>query len=49
LSGKGTLWRLASTESNGQNPNTSSSPIDSVPGAVTLPAFSVNIYELQIK
>ena len=29
LSGKGTLWRLASTESDGQNPSISSSPVDS--------------------
>jgi alpha-N-arabinofuranosidase len=49
LSGKGTLWRLASTESNGQNPTISSSPVDSVPNAVTLPQFSINIYELQLK
>ena len=49
LSGKGTLWRLASTESDGQNPHTTSSPLDSVPISLTLPAFSVNIYELQIK
>jgi alpha-N-arabinofuranosidase len=49
LSGKGTLWRLASTESDGQNPSVSSSPVDSVPSAVTLPRFSINIYELQLK
>ena len=49
LSGKGTLWRLASTESDGQNPSISSSPVDSVPSAVTLPRFSINIYELQLK
>jgi alpha-L-arabinofuranosidase len=46
LSGKGTLWRLASTGDNGQNPGISSSPIDSIPGSLTLPPFSVNIYEL---
>jgi hypothetical protein len=49
LSGKGTLWRLASTESDSQNPSISSSPVDSVPSAVTLPRFSINIYELQLK
>jgi alpha-N-arabinofuranosidase len=49
LSGEGTLWRLASTESGGQNPTISSTPIDSVPGSLTLPRFSVNIYELQLK
>ncbi len=46
LSGKGTLWRLASAEDNGQNPSISSSPVDSIPGTLTLPRFSVNIYEL---
>jgi alpha-N-arabinofuranosidase len=49
LSGKGTLWRLASTASDGQNPTINSSPVDSVPSAVTLPRFSINIYELQLK
>jgi alpha-N-arabinofuranosidase len=49
LSGKGTLWRLASAESDGQNPTISGSPVDSVPSAVTLPQFSINIYELQLK
>ena len=49
LSGQGTLWRLASSESNGQNPTISSSPVDSVPSALTLPRFSINIYELQTK
>ena len=49
LAGTGTLWRLASTESAGQNPTIKSSPIDSVPSVVTLPGFSINIYELQLK
>jgi alpha-N-arabinofuranosidase len=49
LSGKGTLWRLASAESNGQNPDISSSPVDSVPDSLTLPRFSVSIYELSAK
>lgn len=46
LSGQGVLWRLASAESDGQNPGISNSPVDSVPSSLTLPAFSVNIYEL---
>ncbi|HEY9509012.1 MAG TPA: alpha-N-arabinofuranosidase, partial [Verrucomicrobiae bacterium] len=46
LSGKGTLWRLASTEDNGQNPKISSSPLDSFSNSLTLPRFSVSIYEL---
>jgi hypothetical protein len=37
LSGKGTLWRLASGESSGQNPSISSSPVDAVPKSLTLP------------
>jgi alpha-N-arabinofuranosidase len=49
LSGKGTLWRLASTEPNGQNPTLSSSPVDSMPGSLTLPRFSVSIYQLPAK
>jgi len=44
LSGKGTLWRLASVEANGQNPSISSSAVDSVPTSLSLPRFSVNIY-----
>jgi alpha-N-arabinofuranosidase len=46
LSGKGTLWRLASTETGGQNPTISSVPVDAVPAAITLPRFSVSLYEL---
>ena len=46
LAGKGTRWRLASTEANGQNPNISDSPVDAIPRSVTLPRFSINIYEL---
>jgi len=46
LSGKGILWRLASAESNGQNPSISDSTVDSVPDSLTLPRFSVSIYEL---
>jgi alpha-N-arabinofuranosidase len=49
LSGKGTLWLLASAESNGQNPRISNSSVDSVPDSLTLPRFSVSIYELPLK
>jgi hypothetical protein len=48
LSGKGTLWRLASAGDNGQNPRISIFPVDSIPGTLTLPCFSVNIYELPV-
>jgi len=49
LSGKGTLWRLASPESNGQNPTISNSPVEAIPDSVTLPRFSVSIYELPVR
>jgi hypothetical protein len=49
LSGTGTLWRLASTESDGQNPTISSVLVGSVPSSVTLPRFSINIYVLELK
>lgn len=49
LSGKGTLWRLASAESDGQNPSIKSSPVDSIPESPTLPRFSVSLYELPAK
>ena len=48
LTGKGTLWRLASAESNGQNPGISSSPVDAIPNALALPRFSVSIYNLSV-
>ena len=48
FAGKGTLWRLASTETNGQNPTIGSSPVDSISDTLTLPRFSVNIYELPV-
>jgi alpha-N-arabinofuranosidase len=49
LSGKGALWRLASTEANGQNPSISNSPVDSIPDSLKLPRFSINIYDLDVK
>ena len=49
LSGKGTLWRLASAEDDGQNPSISSSPVDSIPDSLTLPRFSVSIYKLSVR
>lgn len=48
LSGKGTLWRLASAEADGHNPDISSSPIESIPDSLALPRFSVSIYELPV-
>ena len=49
LSGKGTLWQLASDESNGQNPSISNSPVDSIPDSLTLPRFSVSIYKQSVR
>jgi len=49
LSGKGTLWRLASAESNGQNPSISNAPVDALPASLTLPRFSVSIFELLVR
>jgi alpha-N-arabinofuranosidase len=49
LSGKGTLWRLASAESGGQNPSIRNSPVDAIPASLILPRFSVNIYELPVR
>ncbi len=48
LSGKGTLWCLASAESSGQNPVISSTLVDAVPIALTLPRFSISIYKLLV-
>ena len=48
LSGKGTLWRLASAEENGQRPSISYSPVDSIPDSFTLPRYSVSIYEIPV-
>jgi len=47
LSGKGTLWRLSSNEPNGQNPAISSFILSGLPGPLTLPRFSISIYELK--
>jgi len=49
LSGKGAVWRLASTADNGQNPGISNAPVDSIPDSLALPRFSVSIYELAVK
>jgi alpha-N-arabinofuranosidase len=49
LSGSGTLWRLMSTEPDGRNPAISSSSVSTIPEALTLPRFSVSIYQLTAK
>ncbi len=49
LSGKGTLWRLAPKGDDVQSPTITSAPVDSIPDVLTLPGFSVNIYELQAR
>lgn len=49
LAGRGTLWRLASTRADAKDPAITSAPIDAVPAQLTLPRFSVSIYELPVK
>jgi hypothetical protein len=49
LSGLGTLWRLASTETGGQNPGISISPLGAIPDSLTLPRFSVSTCVLAVK
>jgi len=49
LTGKGMLWRLAPNGNEIQNPSITSSPVDSIPDALTLPRYSINIYELAAK
>jgi alpha-N-arabinofuranosidase len=49
LSGKGMVWRLASTEASGQDPGISNSPVASIAEVLTLPRFSINIYELAVR
>jgi alpha-N-arabinofuranosidase len=49
LSGQGTLWRLASTMDNGQNPTITHSPVDAFPDSLVLPRFNVNIYVVSVR
>lgn len=49
LAGKGSLWRLAPSGGDIQKPSVSSAPIDSIPSSLTLPPYSVSIYELAAK
>ncbi len=46
LTGKGTLWRLAPNGNDILNPGITSSAVDSIPGSLTLPRYSIYIYEL---
>ena len=46
LTGKGTLWRLAPNGDDIQNPGITSSAAGSLPDSLTLPRYSVSIYEL---
>jgi alpha-N-arabinofuranosidase len=48
LAGKGTLWRLAPDGDDIQKPVITSSPVDSIPDSLTLPRYSINIYELAV-
>ena len=49
LAGAGTLWRLASTRADAKEPTITASPIAAVPAALTLPRFSISIYEFPVK
>jgi alpha-N-arabinofuranosidase len=49
LAGKGTLWRLAPSGDDIQNPAITSTPFDSIPDSLTVPRYSINIYELAAK
>jgi len=49
LAGKGVLWRLASTRKDAKDPTITSAPLATVPTSLTLPRFSVSIYELAAK
>jgi alpha-N-arabinofuranosidase len=49
LTGKGPLSRLAPNGDDIQHPDIVSSPVDSVPDSLTLPRYSINIYELTAK
>ncbi len=49
LTGQGTLWRLASTREDAKEPAISRLPLAQIPGALTLPRFSVSIYELAVQ
>ena len=49
LAGKGALWRLGPSGDDIQNPAVTSSPVDSIPDTLTLPRYSISIYELAAK
>ncbi len=49
LAGTGMLWRLASTRDDAKEPVITSTPLAAIPAALTLPRFSVSIYELVAK
>lgn len=49
FAGTGTLWRLASTRADAKDPAITSAPLTAVPKFVTVPRFSVSIYELPVK
>ena len=49
LSGNGTLWRLASAETGGQNPGISISPVGVIPDSLSRPRFSGSTCVLAVK
>lgn len=46
LNGRGMLWRLASTQPDAKDPVITSAPLTAVPSTVSVPRFSISIYEL---
>jgi alpha-N-arabinofuranosidase len=49
LTGKCVLWRLAPNGGDIQKPGLTTSPVDSIPESLTLPPYSINIYELAVR
>lgn len=49
LTGQGSLWRLASSRADAKEPAIVNSTVEGVPSALTMPRFSISIYELTAK
>jgi alpha-N-arabinofuranosidase len=49
LAGQGTLWRLASTRDDAKEPVITSATMAEIPATLTLPRFSICIYQLPVR
>lgn len=49
VTGRGSLWRLASSRPDGANPEISQTPLASLPEDLLLPGLSISIYEFPAK